>query len=64
TLAYMSDLAPHWSGGLVDWGTRRVEINITGKIGIQVSDQYLLFIGKMMEMLLPDLKLSAKRSGL
>lgn len=64
TLAYMSDLAPHWSGGLVDWGTKRVEINITGKIGIQVSDQYLLFIAKMMEMLLPDLKRSMKRPGI
>lgn len=50
-LAYMSDLAPHWSGGLVDWGSKRIQIPIQHKISIQVSNTYLNFIGAMLNLL-------------
>lgn len=39
-LAYMSDLTPHWCGGIVDWGRRR--LRLAG--GAEVGDLYVAFV--------------------
>jgi uncharacterized membrane protein len=44
TLAYMSDLVPHWVGGLVDWGTRRLHLSS----GAWVGDEYVTFVLNML----------------
>ncbi|MDP7080953.1 MAG: glutamine amidotransferase [Candidatus Undinarchaeales archaeon] len=46
TLALATDLAPHWVGGLVDWGAERVELD-----GTEVGDLYITFVGRMLEWL-------------
>ncbi len=40
TAAFMTDFAPHWCGGLVDWGSRTLRLPVNSKIQIQVGDQY------------------------
>ncbi len=42
----MTDLAPHWCGGLVDWGDGRVELE-TGK---EVGSDYLGFLDMVMSV--------------
>jgi uncharacterized membrane protein len=45
--AFMSDCAPHWAGGLVDWGTERVTVR-KGKTRVEVGDQYLRFFSQLI----------------
>lgn len=40
TVAYMSDLVPHWCGGIVDWGGRRQRLSS----GAEVGDGYVTFL--------------------
>lgn len=40
--ALMCDLAPHWVGGFVDWGSRRIEAN-TPFSAVEVGDAYARF---------------------
>lgn len=56
TLAFCSDLAPHWCGGLVDWGRARVEV-----AGIEVGEIYLEFILRMVTWAGGALRTSIKR---
>jgi uncharacterized membrane protein len=44
TVTYMSDLVPHWVGGLVDWGTERRRLDS----GAWVGDQYVTFVLNMI----------------
>jgi uncharacterized membrane protein len=44
TIACMTDLAPHWSGGLTDWG-EAVQLSN----GVQVGDSYLRFVQFLLE---------------
>jgi uncharacterized membrane protein len=39
-VTYMSDLVPHWCGGIVDWGQRRLRLSS----GAEVGDQYVAFL--------------------
>ena len=39
-LAYMSDLTPHWCGGIVDWGAKRVTLSS----GAEVGELYVAFV--------------------
>jgi uncharacterized membrane protein len=39
TIACLTDLAPHWCGGLVDWGSKRVKLK-----NVEVGDMYIRFI--------------------
>ena len=39
-VAYMSDLVPHWCGGIVDWGTQRLRLSS----GAEVGDGYVAFL--------------------
>ena len=43
TAAFLSDCAPHWAGGLIDWGTRRVQVPVSRKNIVEVGDRYLHF---------------------
>jgi uncharacterized membrane protein len=38
TLAFTTDLSPHWVGGMVDWGKERKEVD-----GTELGDLYLKF---------------------
>lgn len=45
TVAYMSDLVPHWVGGLVDWGTARRQLSTDAWVG----DQYVTFVLNLIQ---------------
>lgn len=49
--ALATDLAPHWSGGLVDWGRKRLKLRVSGKIQIEVGDQYVRFVAALIRWL-------------
>lgn len=49
--AFTTDLAPHWCGGLVDWGSRRMRLKVTGKIQVEVGDQYVQFVSSLLRWL-------------
>jgi uncharacterized membrane protein len=44
TIACLTDLAPHWSGGLTDWGEPVQLPN-----GVQVADSYIKFVQFLLE---------------
>jgi len=49
TCAWASDVAPHWVGGLVDWGGSRVEARGKGHAGeIEVGNLYAEFFSRML----------------
>lgn len=48
TAAFACDFAPHWCGGLVDWGTKRKKLTVKPGMQIEVSDQYILLIKQIM----------------
>ncbi len=50
-LALATDVAPHWCGGLVDWGTKRVKLPVTSKIAVEVGDQYVQFLSGLLSWL-------------
>jgi len=39
--ALATDAAPHWCGGLVDWGTRSLRLPVTKRIDAEVGDRYV-----------------------
>jgi uncharacterized membrane protein len=41
--AFLTDCAPHWAGGLVDWGKRRVRISLAKNGTVEVGSSYLEF---------------------
>ena len=43
TAAFLSDVAPHWVGGFVDWGNGRVTGQARGAGGIEVGNWYADF---------------------
>ncbi|MSR76636.1 MAG: hypothetical protein EXS63_00185 [Candidatus Omnitrophica bacterium] len=49
--AFMTDFAPHWSAGFIDWGTRVKRIKIQEKIEIQVGNLYVQFISQLLSWL-------------
>ena len=49
--ALTTDLAPHWCGGLVDWGSRRVRLAVTPRIRIEVGDRYVRFVSSLLRWL-------------
>jgi uncharacterized membrane protein len=48
TLALATDVAPHWVGGLVDWGDRRVTQEVGGGF-IEVGNWYVRLFGNMLK---------------
>ncbi len=48
--ALATDLAPHWCGGLVDWGVRRrvLPVHGTGAIRVEVGAAYVRFVSQLV----------------
>ncbi len=49
--AFTTDVAPHWCGGLLDWGRRSVSLPVNRKIQIEIGDSYLRFLSSMIRWL-------------
>lgn len=49
--AFLSDCAPHWAGGLVDWGDKRVQVVIKKGIEVEVGETYLRFWARLIAWL-------------
>jgi hypothetical protein len=48
TAALLTDVAPHWVGGLVDWGAARVTAQAPGGAAIEVGDLYASFLHRLL----------------
>jgi hypothetical protein len=48
TAALATDVAPHWVGGLVDWGDSRVAAQSPGAEAVEVGDLYEKFFQQML----------------
>ena len=46
--ALATDLAPHWVGGFVDWGTQRISAQAPGSWRIEVGNLYASFIRNLI----------------
>ncbi len=51
TVALTTDLAPHWCGGMVDWGKKRRTLLWSKSICVEVGDQYVQFISSVVHWL-------------
>lgn len=51
-VAYCSDLAPHWSGGLVDWGARRLTVQAAPGVTAQVGSDFVRFAQTLVRLAL------------
>ena len=49
--AFMTDCAPHWCGGLVDWGARRVTVRLGRGLSVELGSQYLRFFSQLIRWL-------------
>ena len=49
--ALATDLAPHWCGGMVDWGTKRLKLRVKDKIWIEVGNRYAQFVSNLIRWL-------------
>jgi uncharacterized membrane protein len=47
TACYMSDVAPHWCGGSVDWGTPRITCSVGGR-SVEVGSLYARFLAQLV----------------
>jgi uncharacterized membrane protein len=48
TGAVTTDFAPHWVGGLVDWGEERVTTQAPGGREIEVGNHYVSFLRNIL----------------
>jgi len=48
TAAFATGFAPHWVGGLVDWGESRVEAQSQGGNAVEVGSDYARLIGNLV----------------
>ncbi len=48
TAAFMSDVAPHWIGPLVDWGPERISAEAPGSEQIEVGNLYAQFLRQLL----------------
>jgi uncharacterized membrane protein len=46
--AFMSDAAPHWVGGLVDWGKKRMTVKANGANEVEVGESYAALFANMI----------------
>lgn len=51
TAAFACDFAPHWCGGLVDWGKKTRRLPVNSKVQIQVGDYYVRLISELLSWL-------------
>jgi uncharacterized membrane protein len=52
TAAITTDFAPHWTGGLVDWGKGRVKAQAPEGGEVEVGDLYIKFITSLIKWFL------------
>lgn len=52
--AFTTDAAPHWCGGLVDWGYRRLRLPVTARITVEVGNLYVQFFSRLVRWLARD----------
>jgi uncharacterized membrane protein len=50
--AYCSDLAPHWSGGLVDWGAKRLELRAAPGVTAQCGSEFVRLAQELVKQVL------------
>ena len=50
TLAFASDVAPHWIGGTVDWGDQRIVSQGRGAQQVEIGNWYASFFAGLVEM--------------
>ncbi len=48
TAALSTDVAPHWCGGLVDWGSRRLELPLQDGVRVEVGNAYARFLSSLL----------------
>jgi uncharacterized membrane protein len=46
--ALATDAAPHWCGGLVDWGRKRVKISLDGGFRVEVGQKYVELMSSLV----------------
>ncbi len=51
TAVLATDVAPHWCGGMVDWGSKTLRLPVTKDIRIEVGDAYVRFLSSMIRWL-------------
>ena len=51
TAALTTDLAPHWCGGLVDWGRTRIRLPVYNHHRIEVGDRYVRWVAALIRWL-------------
>ena len=49
--ALATDLAPHWCGGLVDWGRARIRLPVSNHHRIEVGDRYVRWVAALIRWL-------------
>lgn len=49
--ALTTDIAPHWCGGMVDWGKERVRLPVTPNIEVEVGNMYVKFLEALLKWL-------------
>ena len=49
TVAFTSDFAPHWCGGLVDWGKYTKPLTAFPKVQIQVGSSYIQLVSSLTQ---------------
>jgi uncharacterized membrane protein len=49
--AFTADVAPHWCGGLVDWGARRLSLPAAASERVEAGDQYVRFLSSLIRWL-------------
>ena len=54
TGAFASDVAPHWVGPFVDWGTKRINAQANGAEAIEVGNLYALSFNNLIQWLCSD----------
>lgn len=42
-ICYMSDVAPHWAGSMVDWGNKRLTLKYNAEIESEIGNHYFQF---------------------
>jgi hypothetical protein len=49
-----TDVAPHWVGGLVDWGAQRLAACAPGSVAIEVGSDYAELLARLVRWTLGD----------
>jgi len=49
--AFATDLAPHWCGGLLDWGRKRIRLRVRDRIWVEAGEYYVQFVSNLLRWL-------------